>query len=143
MDQLADAALKIYEVRDGKKTKKIKPDGGGNFVVSSTASEALCFMLAGEKGSVYYINENSKFSKLYQMDSSVVRLLYCLEKSMLISITDKQMLGQYIIRSEYEVKNLMTVKLSGRSNQLDFTWIGTNLLAYAGGENIIRSVGFL
>ncbi len=113
---------------------------GGN------SSESLCFLISGDKGSVYLINENAKFFKLYQMDSSVVKLLYNHEKSMLISVTNENMLGQYIIKSSpsqtdlsmFDVKNLMTVKLNGKSNQLDFAWIGSNLLAYASGENTIR-----
>ena len=119
----------------GKKHKKNKADTKNLFMGSG---ESLCFILCGDKGSVYYINDNAKFSKLYQMESGVVKLLYNQEKQMLISITDSQMLGQYIIKSELEVKNLMTVKLSGRSRNLDFTWIGSSLLAYAGGETIVR-----
>jgi hypothetical protein len=135
-----EAALEMFEYKQmngggGKKSKKNKMDTKSIFMSSA---ETLCFMLSGDKGSVYYINENAKFSKLYQMDNGIVKLMYNHDKQMLISITDNQMLGQYSVKSEFEVKNLMTVKLSGRSSNLDFCWIGSNLLAYAGGEGIIR-----
>ncbi len=144
-----EAALEMFEYKSNamngtggasnnqssKKSKKNKIDTKSIFMGSA---ETLCFMLSGDKGSVYYINENAKFSKLYQMDNGIVKLLYNQDKQLLISITENQMLGQYVIKSEFEVRNLITVKLSGRSSNLDFTWIGSNLLAYAGGESIIR-----
>lgn len=72
-------------------------------------SESLNFLVAGEKGSVFHINESAKFAKLFQMESAVCKLLYNQEKTMLIAITRSQMLGQYILRSENEVSNRMTV----------------------------------
>ena len=102
------------------------------------SSESLCFILAGDKGSVYYVNEQAKFFKLFQMESGIVKMMYSQEKSMLVAVTDTQMLGQYLLRSETEVKNLLTVKISKKSNEFDFTWIGSTLLAYVSGENIIR-----
>lgn len=103
------------------------------------SAESLNFLIAGDKGTVYFVNEAGKFSKLFQMDSGgIKKLLYNQEKAMLIVITRNQMLGQYIIKSEVEVKHLMTVKLTGRSEEFDFAWIGSSLLAYVSGENIIR-----
>ena len=57
---------------------------------------------------------------------------------MLIAITSDLMLGQYHIRSDKEARNLLTVKLNGRNQDFDFSWIGSSLLAYVSGENIIR-----
>lgn len=74
-------------------------------------SESLNFLVGGEKGSVFSINESAKFSKLFQMDTAITKLLYNQEKSMLIAITRSQMLGQYIVRSENEVSNRMTVRI--------------------------------
>lgn len=104
-----EAALELFEYKsqsNAKGAKKNKMDTKNIFMGSS---EALSFLLAGDKGSVYFVNENAKFVKLYQMDSGIVKILYNQEKSMLISITDNQMLGQYVIKSENEAKNLMTV----------------------------------
>lgn len=95
-----------YMPQSQKENKKNKMDTKNLFMGSS---ESLSFLLAGDKGSVYYINENAKFNKLFQMESGIVKLLYNQEKAMLIAITKNQMLGQYIIKAETEVKNLMTV----------------------------------
>lgn len=103
-----------------------------------SSNESLSFLLAGDKGSVYLINDSSKFNKLFQMESGIARILYNADKAMLISISKTQMLGQYVIKSETEVRNLMTVKLNGKNQNLDFAWIGANLLAYVSGENVIR-----
>ena len=102
------------------------------------SSEALCFLLSGDTGSVYCINENIKNNKLYQMETGVTKLLYSQEKSMLFSITEDLMLGQYVLKSDTEAKNIITVKLNGRSHDFDFTWIGPTLLAYVSGESIVR-----
>jgi hypothetical protein len=73
------------------------------------ASESLCFLISGDKGSIYYINENAKSARLNQMESGITRMLYNQEKGMLICITDNLMLGQYLIKSDSEIKNLITV----------------------------------
>lgn len=133
-----EAALELFEYKSqssGKGNKKSKMDTKNIFMGSS---ESLCFILAGDKGSVYYVNEQAKFFKLFQMESGIVKMMYSQEKSMLVAITDNQMLGQYLIKSETEVKNLLTVKISSKSTDFDFTWIGSSLLAYVSGENIIR-----
>lgn len=85
------------------------------------SSESLNFIVAGDKGSVFYVNESAKFFKLFQMDNAVTKILYNQEKSMLISITRNQMLGQYIIRSENEVSNRMTVKFE-KKKFFNYLW---------------------
>ena len=92
----------------------------------------------GDKGSVYCVNEHIKLNKLYQMERGITKLLYSQEKSMLFSITEDLMLGQYALKSDIEAKNIITVKLNGRSHDFDFTWIGPTLLGYVSGESIIR-----
>lgn len=104
-----EAALELFEYKSlsgNKAGKKGKIDTKSIFMGSA---ESLCFILSGDKGSVYYVNENAKLFKLYQMDQSVTKLLYSQEKSMLLSLTDSLMLGQYHLKSETEAKNLMTV----------------------------------
>lgn len=133
-----ESALELFDYKsqsNSKGNKKSKMDTKNIFMGSS---ESLCFILSGDKGSVYYVNEGAKFFNLYQMESGIAKLMYNQEKSMVISVTDNQMLGQYIILSENKVKNLMTVKLNGRNHELDFAWIGSSLLAYVSGESIIR-----
>ena len=104
-----EAALELFEYKSmsgNKAGKKGKIDTKSIFMGSA---ESLCFILSGDKGSVYYVNENAKLNKLYQMDQAVTKLLYSQEKSILISLTDSLMLGQYHLKSENEAKNLMTV----------------------------------
>ncbi|CAF0790150.1 unnamed protein product [Brachionus calyciflorus] len=134
-----EAALELFEYKSqstGKaNNKKSKMDTKNIFMGSA---ESLCFILSGDKGSVYYVNEQAKFFKLFQMESGIVKLMYNQEKAMLIALTDAQMLGQYIIKSETEAKNLLTVKINSKNHEFDFTWIGSSLLAYVSGESIIR-----
>lgn len=75
------------------------------------SSEAICFLLSGDKGSVYFVNENAKFHRLYQMESGITKLLYSQDKHMLFSITDNLMFGQYSLRTDTVVKNIMTVSI--------------------------------
>ena len=133
-----ESALELFEYRSqstNKGNKKNKIDTKNIFMGSS---EALCFLLSGDKGSVYCVNEHIKLNKLYQMERGITKLLYSQEKSMLFSITEDLMLGQYALKSDIEAKNIITVKLNGRSHDFDFTWIGPTLLAYVSGESIIR-----
>ncbi len=133
-----ESALELFEYRsqsNSKGNKKNKIDTKNIFMGSS---EALCFLISGDKGSVYYVNENIKYNKLYQMESGITKLLFSQEKSMLFSITEDLMLGQYALKNDNEARNVMTVKLNGRSHEFDFTWIGPTQLAYVSGESIVR-----
>jgi hypothetical protein len=105
-DETARDLLEYKSQSQQKENKKNKMDTKSIFMGSS---ESLSFLFSGDKGSVYYINENCKFNKLFQMETGIVRLLYNQEKYMLIAITSNQMLGQFIVKSETEAKNLMTV----------------------------------
>lgn len=104
-----ESALELFEYRSqssNKGNKKNKIDTKNIFMGSS---EALCFLLSGDKGSVYCVNENLKNNKLYQMDGEITKLLYSQEKSMLFSLTDSLMLGQYLLKGDNDAKNIMTV----------------------------------
>jgi len=72
------------------------------------------------------------------MESGITKLLYSQEKHMLFSITDNLMFGQYSLKTDTDARNVMTVKLNGKSNEFDFTWLGSTLLAYVSGESIVR-----
>lgn len=132
-----EAALEMfdYKSQSARGNKKGKMDTKSIFM---GASEALCFIVVGDKGNAYYVNETGRYNRLFKMENGISKILYNQEKSMIIAITDNQMLGQYVMRSETEVRHLMTVKLNGRTHDFDFTWIGSSLLAYVSGESIIR-----
>ena len=130
-------ALEAFEYKKAAMMggQKKEPVKGMSFYGSS---EALCFILCGSGGSVFYVNEIGRLHKLYQMDGAVVKLLFNQEKSLLISITEHLMVGQCILKSELEVNNLVTVKLNGGTEPAEFTWLSNNLLAYVSGESVVR-----
>lgn len=105
-DENALEAFDYKQSARGKPTQKL----GSKPLSFYGVSEAICFIIAGEKGSVYYVNENAKFNRLFQMDGCIAKLLYNQERSLLLAVTDTFMLGQYHLRSDSEANNLMTVK---------------------------------
>jgi hypothetical protein len=103
------------EAFDYKRSTKNKPNPNqkdDKTVAFYGNTEALCFLISGNKGSVYIANENGKFNKLYQMEAPIIKLLYNQDRQMLVTVTDSFMLGQYIFKSESEVENLMTVSMT-------------------------------
>ena len=136
-----EAALELFDYRPQTAKTNVGGAGGSNRRGKSmfmNSSESLCFLLCGDKGSVYFVNENARFNKLFKMESSVVQLMFNQEKSILIALTNTQMLGQYHIKSDNEARNLLTVKLNGRQHEFDFSWLGSTLLAYVSGESLVR-----
>ena len=135
-----EAALELFEYKASSNKlgsrSKCKLDTKSLFMGSS---EALCFVVGDINGNVMFINENSKLFKYAKMDGPIKSLMYSQERSMLLVITEDLMLNQLFIKSDIEVQQLMNVKLNGRSTKdADFVWIGSSLLAYVSGENIIR-----
>ena len=133
-----ESALELFEYRSqstSKGPKKNKIDTKNIFMGSS---EAICFLVSGDKGSVYFVNESAKFHRLYQMESGITKLLYSQDKHMLFSITDNLMFGQYSLKTDTDAKNIMTVKLNGKLHEFDFCWLSPTLLAYVSGESIVR-----
>ncbi len=133
-----ESALELFEYRSQSSAKSVKKNKIDTKNIFMGSSEAICFLLSGDKGSVYFVNESAKFHRLYQMESGITKLLYSQEKHMLFSITDNLMFGQYSLKTDTDARNVMTVKLNGKSNEFDFTWLGSTLLAYVSGESIVR-----
>ena len=129
-----------YKSQANRSSRKSKMDTKSIYMGSS---EALCFIVGTGDGSVFYINENAKITKYCKMESGIKSLLYSQDKSMLLVITVDLMLSQFFIKSDLDAKNLMTVKLNGRSGkESDFCWVGSSMLAYSSGESLIRLVSF-
>ena len=103
-----ESALEMFDYRSqtAKGNKKTKMDTKGVFAASS---EALSFLISCNNGIVYHINDNLKYNTLFKMDDGIAKLLYNQEKSMIIAVTNDQILAQYIFKDDYFVKNLMTV----------------------------------
>ena len=95
-----------YRSQTAKGNKKSKMDTKGVFAASS---EALSFLISCNNGIVYHINDNLKYNTLFKLDDGIAKLLYNQEKSMIIAVTNDQILAQYVLRDDYFVKNLMTV----------------------------------
>ncbi len=95
-----------YRSQTAKGNKKSKMDTKSVFAASS---EALSFLISCNNGIVYHLNDNLKYNTLFKLDDGIAKLLYNQEKSMIIAITNDQILAQYILRDDYFVKNLMTV----------------------------------
>ena len=103
-----ESALEMFDYRSptAKGNKKNKLDTRKMFAGSS---EALSFLISCNNGVVYHINESLKYNTLFKLDTGIAKLLYNQEKSMIIAVTNDQILAQYILKEDYFVKNLMTV----------------------------------
>ena len=134
-----EAALELFEYKSSNKMGRGAKGRLDTKSVFMGSSEALCFVVGDINGNVMFVNENCKLFKYAKMDGPIKSLMYSQDKSMLLVITEDLMLNQLHIKSDIEVQQLMNVKLNGRSTKdADFVWIGSSLLAYVSGENIIR-----
>jgi intraflagellar transport protein 140 len=131
-------ALELFDYRSKSSNIMNKKNNMDTKNLFMGSSESLCFVLSSESGSVFYVNEGTHFIKVLQMEKSVVKLLYNQESSILISISSDKTLSQYSLKSEMDARHMMTVILNGKTNQFDFSWIGTSLLGYVSGESMIR-----
>ena len=95
-----------YRPQTAKNNKKGKMDTKGMF---ASTSEALGFLISCNNGIVYHINENLKYNTLFKLDEGIAKLLYNQDKSMIIVVTNDQILAQYILKDDFFVKNLMLV----------------------------------
>lgn len=90
-------------------------------------------------GSLLCLTEKNDLRLIGSVDGGVVRLLFYPFKAILVTITDAGMLSQHeLTAAEGLAKEVMKVKLAGRSNKPDVTWAGDGLLAMAMGESQVR-----
>ncbi|XP_076446737.1 intraflagellar transport protein 140 homolog [Babylonia areolata] len=125
-----ESALDMFNWKRGGKSGKVATPFG--------PQESLCFFVGGATGGVYYVNENAQCTQCFSLDHTVIKLLFYEEKNVLVTMTDNLLLTQHAVMPEGETKELLKVKLSGRTDQPSITWAGKGILASASGEMVIR-----
>ncbi|ELT94193.1 hypothetical protein CAPTEDRAFT_114177 [Capitella teleta] len=100
--------------------------------------EAMCFFIGGANGNVYYLNETGKIVIQFTAEGCVRKLLYYDDRNILITVTSSMMLTQHNVTADGDTREILKVKLSGRSDHPDVIWAGKGLLATCTGESVIR-----
>lgn len=100
--------------------------------------EATTFFIGGDQGGVYFINEEGECEQVFITEGGVRKLMFYEDRSLLITITTNSMLLQHTVDAEGKCREVIKVKLSGKSDDPDFTWAGSGILATATGESVIR-----
>ncbi|KAK7004477.1 intraflagellar transport protein 140 [Biomphalaria glabrata] len=124
-----ESALDMFNWKRGGKNKAPTPFG---------PQESLSFFIGGASGGLYFLNDQGKCIQCFSVDTPVRKLLYYEEKNMLLTITNNLILTQHIVFAEGETKEIMKVKLSGRTENPLFIWAGKGVLATVTGETVIR-----
>lgn len=102
-------------------------------------SESADFFLGGASGGVYHLVGNGNCIQLFSVESQIIKLMFYLEKNILVTLTSNLMLSQHAIdRNGQQTKEIMRVKLSGRPDNPNVVWAGKGILAMATGENVLR-----
>ncbi|KAK7111421.1 intraflagellar transport protein 140 homolog [Littorina saxatilis] len=125
-----ESALDMFNWKRGGKQ--------GKSAAAFGSTESLCFFVGGATGGVYYVNESGHCSQSFSLDHTIIKLLFYEEKNVIVTLTDNLLLTQHAVMPEGETKELLKVKLSGRTDQPSITWAGKGILASASGEMVIR-----
>lgn len=125
-----ESALDMFNWKRGGK--------GGKVTTQFGTQESLCFFVGGVTGGVYYVNENAMCTQCFSLDNTIIKLLYYEEKNVLVTLTDNLLLTQHSVMPEGETKEMLKVKLSGRTDEPSITWAGKGVLVSATGEMVIR-----
>ncbi|BFZ17235.1 hypothetical protein BsWGS_20274 [Bradybaena similaris] len=124
-----ESALDMFNWKRGGKNKMNNPFG---------PQESMSYFVGGASGGVYYLNEQGRCIQCFSVDTSVRKLLFYEAKNVLVTITEGLMLTQHAVFAEGDTKEILKVKLSGRSENPTFIWAGKGILATAAGEIVIR-----
>ncbi|XP_072204939.1 intraflagellar transport protein 140 homolog [Excalfactoria chinensis] len=101
--------------------------------------EGLSFFITLTDGSVHYVNEKGKTSHVLSADNLVQKLLFMEKRDALVVITENLLLSLHTVTLEGDAKELMKVKLSGKSgNSADIILIDHSLVVTAMGETVLR-----
>ncbi|XP_041362442.1 intraflagellar transport protein 140 homolog [Gigantopelta aegis] len=125
-----ESALDMFNWKRGKNNKMMTTQFG--------PSEAMSFFVGGASGGVYFVNESGQCIQAFSVDGPVKKLMYYEDKNILLTITDNLLLSQHSVMSEGDTKELLKVKLSGKTDQPNFIWASKGLLVTATGEMVIR-----
>lgn len=103
------------------------------------SQEALSFFVSLVDGTVHYVDEKGKSTRVAAADSTVHTLFYMDKREALVVVTENLMLSLYMVTPEGQVEEVMKVKLSGKTGfQADIALIEDSLLVTAIGESVLR-----
>lgn len=101
--------------------------------------EGLSFFITLTDGSVHYVNEKGKTSHVLSADNLVQKLLFMEKRDALVVVTENLLLSLHTITLEGDAKELMKVKLGGKTgNSADIILIDHSLIVTAMGETVLR-----
>ncbi|XP_047569112.1 intraflagellar transport protein 140 homolog [Lutra lutra] len=115
-----------------------RKSGFGSFLKMGS-QEGLSFFVSLMDGTVHYVDEKGKTTRVASTDSSVQMLFYIEKKEALVVVTQNLLLSLYAVRPEGEAEEVMKVKLSGKTgHQADIALIEGSVLVTAVGEPVLR-----
>ncbi|XP_045849639.1 intraflagellar transport protein 140 homolog [Meles meles] len=115
-----------------------RKSGLGSFLKMGS-QEGLSFFVSLVDGTVHYVDEKGKSSRVASTDSSVQTLFYIEKKAALVVVTQNLLLSLYAVRPEGGAEEVMKVKLSGKTgHQADIALIEGSVLVTAVGEPVLR-----
>ncbi|XP_006901968.1 PREDICTED: intraflagellar transport protein 140 homolog [Elephantulus edwardii] len=115
-----------------------RKSGFGSFLKMGP-QEGLSFFVSLIDGTVHYVDEKGKTARVASMDSPVQSLFYIEKREALLVVTETLVLSLYTVTPEGEAKELIKVKLSGKTGcQADVALIEGSLLVTAIGEAVLR-----
>ncbi|NXL86568.1 IF140 protein, partial [Alectura lathami] len=101
--------------------------------------EGVSFFITLMDGSVHYVDEKGRTRHLLSADSLVQKLLFMEKRDALVVITENLLLSLHTVTLEGEAKELMKVKLSGKTGlSADIILVDHSLIVAAVGETVIR-----
>ncbi|CAL1531559.1 unnamed protein product [Lymnaea stagnalis] len=130
-----ESALDMFNWKRGGKNKMAANPFG--------PQESLSFFVGGASGNlcgVYFLSDQGRCTQCFSIDTPIKKLLFYEDKNVLVTISQNLMLTQHAVFGEADTKEILKVKLSGKSENPSFIWAGKGLLATATGELVIRQV---
>ncbi|XP_075420628.1 intraflagellar transport protein 140 homolog isoform X2 [Tenrec ecaudatus] len=115
-----------------------RKSGFGGFLKMGP-QEGLSFFVSLVDGTVHYVDEKGKTTRIAVTDSPVQKLFYIEHREALVVVTEALLLSLHTVTPEGEAQEIMKVKLSGRTGcQADIALIEGSLLVMAIGEPVLR-----
>uniref|UniRef100_G1LNJ6 Intraflagellar transport protein 140 homolog n=1 Tax=Ailuropoda melanoleuca TaxID=9646 RepID=G1LNJ6_AILME len=115
-----------------------RKSGFGSFLKMGS-QEGLSFFVSLMDGTVHYVDEKGKTTRVASTDSPIHTLLYMEQREALVVVTQKLLLSLYAVRPGGKAEEVMKVKLSGKTgHRADMTLIEGSVLVTAIGEPVLR-----
>ncbi|XP_037013024.2 intraflagellar transport protein 140 homolog [Artibeus jamaicensis] len=115
-----------------------RKSGFGSFLKTGS-QEGLSFFVSLIGGTVHYVDEKGKTTRVASTNSPVQMLFYIEKREALVVVTENLLLSLYLVTPEGEAEEVMKVKLSGKTgHRADIALIDGSLLVTAIGEVALR-----